>query len=215
MRLLPKLFFQTLFVIALVLSVSVAGHISFAQSDAQKLEQERRLQSELEQVLKEIEDQKKVLQSQRAESASIERDVNILDGQIREAQLKLEASNIRVQQLSKDIQIKADTISELENRTMSQKESLSLMLQRLREVTDRTLVEVLLSSGSLAEYFSESDSIEFIKMSVMEDLERIAAHQKETAEQKAALEVVKNQQEDMAYQIEQEKSVVEINKNHK
>lgn len=215
MRLLPKLFFRTLFVIVLILSVSVAGHISFAQSDAQKLEQERRLQSELEQVLKEIEDQKKVLQSQRAESASIERDVNILDGQIREAQLKLEASNIRVQQLSKDIQVKADTISELENRTMSQKDSLSLMLQRLREVTDRTLVEVLLSSGSLAEYFSESDSIEFIKMSVMEDLERIAAHQKETAEQKAALEVVKNQQEDVAYQIEQEKSVVEINQNQK
>lgn len=215
MRSLYKRSFRIIFTLVLLFSVVLAGHSTFAQTDAQKLEQERKLQAELNQVLKEIEEQKRVLQSQRAESASIERDVSILDAQIRQAQLKLEASNIRVQQLSDDIQVKASIISELEDKIMREKDSLSKMLQRFREVNDRTLVEALLSSGSLAEYFAESDSLGAIKLSIMEDLEKIAAHQRETAEQKETLEVIKNQQEDISYQIEAEKKVVEINQNQK
>lgn len=215
MRSLYKGAVRILFVIALILSVSVASHVVFAQTDAQKLEQEKRLQSELEQVLREIEEQKEVLQSQRAESASFQRDISILNGQIKQAQLKLEASNIRIQQLSKDIQAKVSIITDLEDKMQREKSSLSEMLQRLREVNDRTLVEVLLSSGSLAEYFEEADSLQFIKLSVMADLEKLSQDQKETTEQKLALESVRSQQEDVTHEINREKKVVEINQNQK
>lgn len=216
MRHLKKRSSRTFFIIAFIFAASLAAHISFAQgSDAQKLQQEKALQAELDQVLREIEEQKKVLQSQRSESASIERDVAILDGQIRAAQLKLEASNIRVQQLSKDINLKTEVISELEDKTAREKESLSEMLQRVREIKDRSLVAVFLGSGNLAEFFNETDSIEAIKISVMADLAKIAAHQKETLEQKMALESVKTEQEDVTYQISQEKKTVEINQSQK
>lgn len=211
-----KRFLQTLIVTALVPGLFVALHHSEAQmTDAQKLEQEKILQAELEQVLKEIEDQKKVLNSQRAESASIERDISILDGQIREARLKLDASNIRVRQLSKDIDQKNEIIAELEDKISREKRSLAQTLQQLRETSDKTLVEVFLASGSLAEYFKESDSLEAIKYSVLADLEKITAHQEETSAQKKELEQVKLAQEDVSYEIEREKKVVEINQNQK
>ncbi|MEX0909926.1 MAG: hypothetical protein WDZ75_01395 [Candidatus Paceibacterota bacterium] len=195
---------------------AVSSHFVFAQSTSeQKLAEERLLQRELEKVLAEIEAQKAVLQNQRNQSATIERDVNILDAQIREAQLELEANGIRILQLSEDISIKSNTISELEDKTIREKESLAFLLRRMREIDDYSTIEIFLTNQNLSDFFEEADSLRSLKVSLRQDLAQIAEYQRITTEQKVALEMARNQQEIVNNEIANEKKKVEVSQNQK
>lgn len=205
-------------IVALLLLISTflfGGTVSAQLTDQQRLSEERLLQRELEKVLAEIEEQKKVLQNQRSQSASIERDINILDAQIREAQLELQASTIRIGQLSDDIETKSNTISELEDITEREKRSLAIALQKMREVDDYSVIEIFLNNKNLAEFFQEADLMRSLKARLREDLKEIAEYQKTTLEEKVKLEMAKNQQEVINGQIASEKQKVEFSQNQK
>jgi len=195
--------------------VSFTHPVSAQVTDAQKLTQEKILQKELQKVLAEIEAQKKVLQAQQSKSASIERDINILDARIREAQLQLSANGIRIQQLSDDIQIKSNVISELEDKTIREKESLANLLQRIREINDYSTIEIFLTNENLSEFFKDSDSLRTLKVKLHDDLEKIAQYQKITLEQKVALEMSRNKQKMVNDAIQSEKEKVVVSQNQK
>ncbi|MDZ7726188.1 MAG: lytic murein transglycosylase [Candidatus Campbellbacteria bacterium] len=195
--------------------VFTAVPVSAQETDSDKIERERELQAELEKVLKEIASQKKELQEQRSQSASIQEEIAVLDAQIRETQLQLEASRLRINQLSNDIQVKAETISELEDKTLREKESLSRLLQKMREVDDSSMIEVFLANENLSDFFKDSDSLRTLKQRILEDLERIAEYQEAAAEQKAKLEMVKNEQENITYQIEKSKEKIQVSQQQK
>lgn len=204
------------FVVSAILFAASSHHFVFAQlTNEQKLAEEKLLQKELEKVLAEIEAQKKVLQNQRNESASIERDIAILDAQIREAQLKLQANGIRIEQLSDDIAIKSNTISELEDKTIREKDSLATLLRRMREIDDYSTIEIFLTNENLAEFFKEADALRTLKATLRDDLEKIAEYQRITLEQKTALEMAVNEQKVINEQIAQEKETVEHSQNQK
>ena len=211
--------FLNIFVVSVLCILTfavVSGQFVFAQvTSEQKLAEERLLQRELEKVLAEIEAQKVVLQGQRNQSATIERDLSILDAQIREAQLELSANGIRIRQLSDDITVKSNTISELEDKMLRQKESLGSLLRRMREINDYSTIEIFLTNQNLSEFFQESDSLRSLKASLHQDLEQIAEYQKITTEQRVSLEMARTEQEVVNNQIANQKERVEVSQNQK
>jgi membrane-bound lytic murein transglycosylase B len=217
---------QPVFAFALSLlsaAVIAAGsaQLSFAQTQTQtqtreeRLAQELRLQAELEQVLRDIAAQRAVLQSQRNQSASIRRDINILNGQIREAQLKLTANSIRIQQLAEEIRSKTNTIEELEERVTQGKSSLARLISEVRKINDYSGAEIFLSNQNLSDFFREAESLRALKAGVNADIERVLAYQRKLAEERASLEMVRNQQEVIRSRIAAEKRQIEASQNQK
>lgn len=187
-----------------------------AQTDElteKELREERALEAELERVLEEIRKQKTELESQRSQSASIERDISILEGQIREAELELEANRLRIRELTGNINETEETLEELEDHLGIQKDSLAELLRDMRKLGDYSIVEVMLSHDSLSDFFRRSDSVGVVRRQVIEKLEEIQENQKLAQEEKENLQELKSQEVSVQHAISAEKSKIETAQN--
>lgn len=189
MRGLYKKFFLILAVTLTVFSVS-----TFA--DAQILTSSRR--AELEQELRVLEGQiaaqQKVLDSKRLESASLERDIDILDAKIKEAKLAIKARDLNIQRLSEDIGDKQETIGTLNEKLDREKESLAQLLRKTNEIDSYSLAEFALGKSNLSDFFSDLNSFDSIKSKLYESFNQIGTTKAQTEEEKQTLEDKKAEQ---------------------
>src|SRR5207248_409384 len=102
---------------------------------------------------KEIAEQQKILADTQKEGASISRDIAILDAKIKGAKLKIQAHNIAIQQLGKDITTKTQVIGVLTSEIEEGKTSLSEILKETDRIDRFSLPEVLLSKSDFSDFF--------------------------------------------------------------
>jgi peptidoglycan hydrolase CwlO-like protein len=127
----------------------------FAQTDISTAvsDREAQLRAELAQVLEQIKAQQQNLVSEQQKGASIQRDVNILTGQINEAKLKIRARNLAIAALGKDITTKTKTINTLTGRIEDSQQSLAQLIRKTNEIDSYSLADVVLSDKSLSDFF--------------------------------------------------------------
>src|SRR3989338_10132281 len=77
--------------------------LAISQAALSVEERRKNLETELAKVEAEIAAQAELLKSKRKESASIERDIAILNAQIKRAQLEIKARNLAISDISRDI----------------------------------------------------------------------------------------------------------------
>jgi hypothetical protein len=150
-------------------------------------EQRIRLQAELDEIEKDIDQKRGVLSEKQAERSSLERDVAILDTQIEKAQLQIRYRNITLGQLGSDISSKESAINDLDLKVAREKGSLSQLLRRTREIDDMTLVELALG-GSLSDLFEDIDNFESIQKSLDISFMEIATLRKDLSLRKEVLQ---------------------------
>lgn len=189
-------------------STSFNVHMAEAQTNANGLtpEQETQLRTELSQVERQIEEQQQILNSKKTEGTSLERDVAILNAQIKQAQLKIRAHEISINKLGKDITIKTNTIQTLEQRIGSSKESLVEILQKSREIEDFNLVDALLSNKDISEFFVDVDSYTSLKDSLQSKLYEIRNAKSENEIAKKELDNQRVKELDTKISVENEQS---------
>jgi membrane-bound lytic murein transglycosylase B len=157
---------------------------------AQETADERRLrlEAELAEVERQIAQQQVLVDGKRGERRSLERDLAIIDAQIRKAQLGIKARAIEIQQLGVQIGDKQITVNELNERTDKQRQSLAQLVRKANEVDDISLAEIVLRGDSLSEFFEDLESFRSIKSSLHDSLYLIASTKNMTLEEKASLE---------------------------
>ena len=133
-------------------------------------ERRERLTRELGEVEKQIVNQTRLVESKRAERQSLERDLSIIEGEIKQAQLGIQARAVAIEQLSDQIGEKEVVISILEERLAKQQASLAELVRRSAIAEDYSLVEVMLSKSNFSEFFSEVAVYQDIKDSLNESL---------------------------------------------
>lgn len=131
----------------------------FAQELDPVAKRQAELQAELDATNKDIEYWAGILDSKRKETASISRDVDILNAKIAEAKAKIRAKNIVIQQLSKDIGKKSAEVDILVERMERGKSSLSAIMRQINEIDSNSVAEVVLSSKEFSEFFAGRDSM--------------------------------------------------------
>lgn len=167
-----------------------------------------RLEAELAKIEQQISAQQVLVDSKRTERRSIERDVAILDAQIAKAQLGIKARSIEIEQLGVQIGDKELTVTELNDRTVKQRQSLASLVRKANEVDDFSLVEIVLAGDSLSGFFEDLESFRSIKASLHDSLNLMAVTKNLTLEEKAALE--EKQQREVELRAEQEAEKREI-----
>ncbi len=170
------------FVILFVFLVGLQGSIA-APSEAQK----RALEAELQEVEKEIAEQQKIVDQARQQTASIERDITILDAQIREAELKIQAKEVAIAQLGSDISEKTATIGTLEERIDYGQETLAELIRKKDMQDDITLIEMLLANKDLSSFFEDLNSFDSVSNSLQDLFVEIRGTKADTEEEREVL----------------------------
>lgn len=176
---------------------------------------EEELKKELENVEKEILIQNEILKSTQKESASIERDISILNTKIKEAQLNIKAKNLKINTLSKDISNKSKDIEKLEQKIEKGKNSIADLIRKSYQIDDTSFLTVALSNNNLSQFFMDIDSFDSIKRSIQITLDDVRETKNVAEKEKDYLSVKKNQETDAKMIIESEKRKVEKNEGEK
>ncbi|MDO8482732.1 MAG: lytic murein transglycosylase [bacterium] len=176
-----RIFFAVLAGVFLVSSVAVA------QSSDAVAKRQAELQAELDATNKDIEYWAGVLLGKKKETASISRDIAILNAKIAEAKATIKAKNIIAQQLGKVIVEKVATIDVLNQKMERQKDSLAKLIRKADELESYSIIESVLSGESLSKFFIDLDSFFYINESLKVSLGEVRDTRNETEVQKDVL----------------------------
>lgn len=174
-----------------------------------------RLQSEYDQLLKEIEQKQKELDSQKGQSVSLSRDIAILTTQIKKAKLDIQAKNIVIKKLGGEISQKNKTIEALSEKINTEKESLAQLIRKDREIDEKSLLTFILSKDKISDVYGDIDKFASIKDSIKESVHEIKNTKSQTELVKKNLEQKKEEETDVKVKLESIKKEVETTESRK
>ncbi len=154
----------------------------FAQTAQAETEAERRarLEQELQNVERQILTQQRLVEDKQLERRSLERDVAIIESQITQVQLGIQARAVAIMQLSDQIGEKEVVLTILEEKQKRQRESLADLVRKSVLIDDFSLVEVMLSRKNFSEFFSDVATYQSLKDSLNESLGILEEIQEDT-----------------------------------
>lgn len=151
-------------------------------------ERRAQLESELSKIEKELEQNRQILQQKQKETASISRDIEILNYQINQARLNIRAKNLEIQRLGGDINKRESTIVSLSDQIDQEKQSLAELLRKTRELDRASVLDVVLANDNLSGVFADLDSFSFIQQEMHQSFANIRQNQNQAAVEKVSLE---------------------------
>jgi peptidoglycan hydrolase CwlO-like protein len=202
-------YIKKIIAIAVFAFLLTGGHFSILSANEATETREAQLRSELEQNLKEQQAINAQLSNTKLKAGSIERDIAILTAEINRANLIIREKNIVIEQLGKDIGLKNATIGDLNGRIDSGKVSLAQLLRKKNQIDDFSIVEAVLSSDSISEFFTDVDSFDSINKSMNALFEDIRSTRDLTENEKEALTEKKDKETDAKQTILVEQRSVE------
>lgn len=195
------------FSVAAVLFVGLFPAVSLA---ALTSEERARLEQELAQMEIQIAENKTQLEAKQRERTTLERDVAIVDGMIRDAKLAIKQRDLILQRLKGGISEKEAAIELLDEKVASGQESLAAMIRRTREIDETTLVEIALG-GTFGELFSELDQFEAVQKELDHAFKEMAVARADLAARKEALLEQQIEEQDVRQiQVLQQKSLQQV-----
>jgi len=198
----PKRALLALFIAALgiVLCAAFSLHplLSHAQTATDIGARRAQLQAELDDLEKQIAQTQGTLTSLKGEGQSIQRDINIIDANIKKTQLQIRATQVQIDALSQNIVVHANTIGQLTGDLESEKASLSQIIRSTRAIDDSSsLIEVVLSSDDVSSFFSDLDSYVSLKQALAQSSNQLMNTRTAEQTEKEALTSQKSQQESL------------------
>ena len=174
-------------------------------------EKEARLRAELAATEKEILIWQAELRTKQGQSASFARDVAILNAKIKEAQATIKAGQLKIEQLSKEIDLKRGNIEALDAKIGRGKESLAQLIRRTNETESFSLVETVLSQEELSEFLVDLDTFDSVNRSLHSSFVEIREAKAQLEIEKQELGVKINKETDIKVATEAERRRVEAN----
>ena len=146
-------FIFAIFLFFAVISFDVFNIKVSAMTEKEKDAQEAQWQAELTATEKEIVEWQNVLDKTQQGTASLQRDASVLQAKINEAKAFIKKRQIQIEQLTHDINLKTQTLAQLEEKLDEGKESLASILRSTNEIDSYSLVEVALSNKNISQFF--------------------------------------------------------------
>lgn len=173
------------------------------------------LQSQLNALEKEIQETQSTLNGLKSEGQSIQRDISILDADIRKSELQIRAIQVQIEALSENITLHSDSISQLTFQLDSERAAVAEILRKTREIDDYSLVEVVLSAEDVSSFFSDLDDYVAVKQALGESSAQLTRTRSATETEKDALIGEKTAQEELRAAERAAQAKVEDQKNQK
>lgn len=172
-------------------------------------EERAQLESQLAELEGQINANKQELEKKQGERQSLERDVAILDAQIKDSQLAIKQRDLTIRKLTDGIKDKEAAITLLDSKIAKGQESIAQMIRRTREIDDISMAELTLG-GSLSDIFTEIDEFESVQNALDAAFEEMNTAKIDLGARKEALAQQQGEEEDMKkLQVYQKRSLEE------
>lgn len=193
--------------------------INFNSVSAQQAQltpaQQAQLQAQLQQIEQEIIQQQQILTQKKGEGVSMSRDISILNAQIKQAQLKIQAHQLAIDNLGKDIVVKSQTIGTLGDRIDQGHASLADIIVKTNELDNFSLVEAFLAKRNLSDFFLDVDSFNTLQDSLKTYVNDVREAKSETETEKQGLDEKRSQEIDTKVDVEAEKTKIQSSESAK
>lgn len=156
-------------------------------------------QRQLNNLKNQISEHQRLIEQKEREAQNLANAVAILDSQIKEAELALEATKIDISKTSDEIAIKGQEL-------IRQKKILDESLRLMYEEKETSLFETLLSSRSFSSVLDRIEYLNVVKNKIDTTIRSIEKIKSELEAKKASLEILKKQQEAQAFYLNSEKA---------
>lgn len=142
----------------------------------------------LSQIDQQILAQQRLVEAKQAERQSLERDIGILEAEIKKSQLGIQARSIAIRDLNDQIGDKVKVVSVLDERSDKQRAYISELIRKTHQIDDNSLVELMLTNTNFTEFFADFEDYRTINDSLRESLNVLEIIRADTLDQKMSLE---------------------------
>jgi len=175
--------------------------------------------SQKEEEIRQLEQQaaafKKSLQDAQSKKSTLKNQISLIEERIKKLRndinltsAKIYSASLQIDKISLDINNKEDDIGKRET-------SIGLMIQSLYESDDESLMEIVLTEGSLSDFLNQVRYLETLQLNVYNELTRVKELKKELESQRTAIEYQRNQLYSLNSQLSSQKQIVDSEKKDK
>lgn len=146
------------------------------------------LQSKLTSIEAQINASQTTLNKLGTQHNTLQREITILDTEIRRAKLQVNATEISIQQLSGTIASRTQIISGLTNKLSREQESLAQIMRQTQMLDGYSAVDVAFSSENVSEFFQDLDAFASIKRALGKSFTELDTTRTKTEAEKRTLQ---------------------------
>lgn len=172
---------------ALALAVVISMTPAAARA-ATTAEERAALQAQLDQIERDIENNKGSLTELQKQRTTLERDIQVLDSRIAIAQQQIRQTELSLKQIKTDITDKQQAIRLVDAKVTRSQDSLAQILRRTREIDDLSIATLALAAGSISDVFEQIDDYEKIQEALDASFDELAQYRGELDNRKRSLE---------------------------
>lgn len=176
------------FSVMIVIVAAILFSIPFSARAATSAEERAALQAQLDQIERDIANNKGTLSELQKQRTSLERDIAVLDNRIKIAQQQIRQTDLTLRQIQTDITDKQQAMRLVDEKVQKGEDSLAQILRRTREIDDLSIATLALAAGSISDVFEQIDSYESIQRALGQSFEEMARYKLELQDRKKALE---------------------------
>ena len=149
------------------------------------------------------------------QSATLQTGIANLTNNINKTQLDIKAKSVKIKQLGDSVVVKTKYIVQLSDRMNNIKNSIGKMLRDTYSMDDSTVIDMLLSSDNLSNFFINNDNYATINQKLQALTEELTGVKKTSEQEKQALLNQQVAQEKLKFEQEQVKAQAENLKKEK
>lgn len=160
---------------------------------------------QIEEIQKQIDQYQQQIETSRSKSRTLETEINELNAKINQLLLEIKSLGLAIGQTSLEIGDTERKIGDAETKIKKQRDALAQYIKVLYEKDQKNLTEVVLTRGSLSEFFNEINNLKAIQDNLQLTINKIKKLKDE-------LEVKKDELEDKKSDFERLKRLEELEK---
>ncbi len=184
---------------------------TLAQTSSTSSAERQQLESQLQDLEKQIADHEKTIGQYQSQGASLKGEINTLNAKINKINLQIKAVTFSIRQLDGEIITTNGKIGDTQQSISSTKNSIGETVKALYENDKDGLVEVLLKSSQLSDFFSNVNNLAVIQDNLRLSLEELNSLKDDLTASKENLTLQKGEKTALkAYQDSQKQVVQEV-----
>ena len=147
-------------------------------------ERREELQRQLDIKTGEIKVLEAFIQQKGNEAVSFERDIAIVNAEIKKAKLKIQRLDAEIAKTKTGISQKSEQIIILSAKSEKNKDSLAELIRKNNEIDSTGLAEIILGYQKMSDFFVAEDTLEPVHRLIQDTLDEIRATKKQTEKEK-------------------------------
>lgn len=215
MTLVNRSLFMYISVLCFIAGILLFPAFSVFAEEPSSEAQKQTIQQQLDVLQKEVDELDGQIEKTRGEKETLAREVSVLDTENKKRQLEIKRLSLVVAQANEDIKKKNREVQVLGLKVESIREQLKSALLTYYRQNSASIFEALLTYSSLSAYFDALNNLENIQAKIQDALVDIRRTREQAGKARDELQEFKEEQGALRSLQEQEKRVIDRNKNEK